>query len=90
MIHASGGSASSDHAHPARRSRVAAGSSSLMAWPGQELRLRVSTDAPRAGAPSGTRIGTLTASIGPEQVDVPVVATGSLGTPSLSWRLRQH
>ena len=67
---------------------VAATGSSLVAWPGQSLRLRVSTDAPRAGAKAGTRIGTLTASVGPETVDVAVVSTRSIGTPSLSWRLR--
>ena len=67
---------------------VAASSSSLVAWPGQSLRVLVATDAPRAGAGAGTRIGTLTASVGPETVDVAVVSTRSIGVPSLSWRLR--
>jgi D-alanyl-D-alanine carboxypeptidase (penicillin-binding protein 5/6) len=67
---------------------VADSASSLVAWPGQSLRVRVSTVAPRAGAAAGTRIGTLTASVGPETVRVAVVSTRSIGTPSLSWRLR--
>jgi D-alanyl-D-alanine carboxypeptidase (penicillin-binding protein 5/6) len=74
----------------ARVSAVTASGASLMAWPGQVLRVRVIADSPRAGAPAGTRIGTMTVSIGPEHTSVPVLSTGSMSTPSVRWRLTQR
>jgi D-alanyl-D-alanine carboxypeptidase (penicillin-binding protein 5/6) len=73
----------------ARVPLVAAAPITVLAWPGQEPRLAVSTRALRTGMPAGERVGTLSASIGHEHVAVPVQVVATLRGPSMRWRLKR-
>ncbi|MGD0379374.1 MAG: hypothetical protein ABSC30_05260 [Acidimicrobiales bacterium] len=68
---------------------VTTGAIALLAWPGQEPHLALADRSLRTGMPAGTKVGTLSASIGHELVTVPVHVAGSLLGPSVSWRLRR-
>ena len=61
----------------------------LLAWPGQEPRLAMTTGPLHLGVEAGARVGTLSASISHERVVVPVRVAGSLVGPSVSWRLKR-
>jgi hypothetical protein len=68
---------------------VASRAISLLAWPGQEPRLALAHRALHSGVRAGASVGTLSASIGRERIDVPVHVVDSLGGPSLNWRLKR-
>jgi len=68
---------------------VASRAISLLAWPGQEPSLALANRPLRSGMHAGTEVGTLGASIGRERVVVPVHVVDTLGSPSLSWRLKR-
>jgi len=68
---------------------VASRAITLLAWPGQEPRLALAMGRLHPGTAQGARVGSLSASIGHERVDVPVRVEQSLVGPSVSWRLKR-
>jgi D-alanyl-D-alanine carboxypeptidase (penicillin-binding protein 5/6) len=60
---------------------------SLLAWPGQVMRVRIARERVHTGVPAGARVATLSVSDGPERVSVPVRVVHSLSGPSTGWRL---
>ena len=66
---------------------VAAHSVWALVWPGEAVWESFSADAVWAGGRTGTRVGTLSVSIGGREIRVPVRLTASLGSPSWAWRL---
>jgi D-alanyl-D-alanine carboxypeptidase (penicillin-binding protein 5/6) len=66
---------------------VASGATSLLAWPGQEPHVTVSTGSVHPGLLAGSKVGTLSASIGSERVVVPVHVADDLLGPTVRWRL---
>jgi D-alanyl-D-alanine carboxypeptidase (penicillin-binding protein 5/6) len=69
--------------------KVVAGSAiSLLAWPGQQVTesLYVARR-PRAGAPAGWRVGTITAQVGPQKLTVPVMTGRRLPSPTFFQRV---
>jgi serine-type D-Ala-D-Ala carboxypeptidase (penicillin-binding protein 5/6) len=70
--------------------RVVATTSSaltLVGWPGQRLDVRMTSDPPPPGAPSGTRVGTLSAAVGPEREVAGVAIDGRISVPTWRWRV---
>jgi D-alanyl-D-alanine carboxypeptidase len=67
---------------------VARGELSVLAWPGQRITesLHV-TRRPRAGAPSGWRVGTVTVRAGPEKLQVVVRTARALPSPTFLQRV---
>jgi len=59
----------------------------LLAWPGEAIRVSVSTRGVSAGATAGARIGTLSVWTGTHRVRVPVRLTAGVPVPSMGWRL---
>jgi D-alanyl-D-alanine carboxypeptidase (penicillin-binding protein 5/6) len=68
---------------------VASRAITLLAWPGQDPRLALSTGPLHPGVEAGARVGSLSASIGRERVVVPLLVKASLKGPSVSWRLKR-
>jgi serine-type D-Ala-D-Ala carboxypeptidase (penicillin-binding protein 5/6) len=66
---------------------VVARTVSLPAWPGLVPRMALVHGTLRPGAPIGSRVGTVSVSLGREQVLVPARVEGSLTGPSVGWRL---
>jgi D-alanyl-D-alanine carboxypeptidase (penicillin-binding protein 5/6) len=65
------------------------GSVTLLAWPGDNVRMTFTPAPVRVGARAGTRAGTLVVRDGSEHVSVPVRTTATLPTPPLTWRLKR-
>ena len=67
---------------------VTAGTATLLGWRGahpvESMAIAARLHVPIA---AGTRVGTLTVSLGSERRTVTLVTAGHLGSPSLSWRL---
>jgi D-alanyl-D-alanine carboxypeptidase (penicillin-binding protein 5/6) len=63
---------------------------SMLAWPGDVVRLTFTASPVALGARAGTRAGTLVISDGPEQVSLPVRTTATLPPPTLAWRLKRR
>lgn len=74
---------------PAQVPVVTTGAIALLAWPGQEPHLAMANRSLHTGMAAGSKIGTLSASIGHELITVPVHVAGSLLGPSVSWRLHR-
>lgn len=58
-------------------------------WPGMTLRVKLNATTLTADrpVPGGLPVGTLHATLGDQQADVPLVTGGSLDPPGLTWRL---
>jgi D-alanyl-D-alanine carboxypeptidase (penicillin-binding protein 5/6) len=61
----------------------------LLAWPGDVIRMRFVPAPVRVGARSGTLAGTLTVRDGDEHVSVPVRTTARVTPAPLTWRLKR-
>jgi len=61
----------------------------LLAWPGDNVRMTFTPSAVRNGARAGTLAGRLVVTDGPEHVTVPVRTTATLAPAPLSWRLKR-
>jgi D-alanyl-D-alanine carboxypeptidase (penicillin-binding protein 5/6) len=61
----------------------------LLAWPGDAVRVTFVAAHVRIGARAGVLAGTIVVSNGAERVEVPVRTTAPLTAPPLSWRLRR-
>jgi D-alanyl-D-alanine carboxypeptidase (penicillin-binding protein 5/6) len=66
---------------------VAGQGARLLAWPGQVPQLALTGTSLHPGMRTGARVGTVTVSLGQEHVAVPARADGTLGGPSMGWRL---
>jgi D-alanyl-D-alanine carboxypeptidase (penicillin-binding protein 5/6) len=64
----------------------AASGASLLAWPGQVVRLQVFWSRFRR-VEAGERVGTIRARLGTESAAVPLTVDGSVGGPSTLWRI---
>ncbi|MGH9006341.1 MAG: hypothetical protein ACRDV6_01295 [Acidimicrobiales bacterium] len=69
--------------------KVVTGSAvSLLGWPGQVVTESLYlARRPRAGAPAGWRVGTVTAQVGPQKLTVPVVTGRRLPSPTFFQRV---
>ncbi|MDR3650196.1 MAG: hypothetical protein P4L20_13965 [Acidimicrobiales bacterium] len=72
---------------PKRVPVVASRAVSLLGWPGQVPRLSMTLDPLHPGLRAGSRVGTLSVSLGPQRALVPVRVADSLVGPSVPWRL---
>ncbi len=72
---------------PHRVPVVTARAVSVLAWPGQTPNVAMTLDSLHPGLPAGSRVGTLSVSVGHERVVVPVRVADSLRGPSVRWRL---
>jgi hypothetical protein len=61
----------------------------LLAWPGDNIRMTFTPSPVPNGARAGTLAGTLVVRDGSEHVSVPVRTTARLASPPLTWRLRR-
>ncbi len=61
----------------------------LLAWPGDDVRMTFTASPVRNGARAGTLAGTLVVTDGSEHVSVPVRTTATLAPAPLTWRLRR-
>jgi serine-type D-Ala-D-Ala carboxypeptidase (penicillin-binding protein 5/6) len=66
------------------------GALTVLVWPGQVIRLGLAHAPVRAGSPAGERVGTLTATVGPERVAVAVRADAAVTGPTARWRLTRR
>ncbi len=66
---------------------VASRAVSLLGWPGQVPSLSMTLGTLHPGLRAGSRVGTLSVSLGPQRVLVPVRVADSLVGPSVPWRL---
>jgi len=71
-------------------SAVTDGTLSILAWPGQSVRLRLAHGPLAVDTASGSRVATLSATAGEEHVSVPVRTVGALTGPGPRWRLTRH
>jgi serine-type D-Ala-D-Ala carboxypeptidase (penicillin-binding protein 5/6) len=62
----------------------------LLAWPGDAIRMTFTPSPVAIGARPGTLAGQLAVSDGPERVTVPVSTTAKVTAPPLSWKLKRH
>ncbi|MDA8276906.1 MAG: D-alanyl-D-alanine carboxypeptidase [Actinomycetota bacterium] len=63
---------------------------SIVGWPGLKVVYKVAAVAKLpASFGSGFKVGTLTATLGQESVTVPLLSTGAVKAPSLTWRLER-
>jgi D-alanyl-D-alanine carboxypeptidase (penicillin-binding protein 5/6) len=62
----------------------------LLAWPGDVVRMSFTPCVVRTGARAGTLAGTLAVSDGAEHVIVPVRTTAPVDDPPLSWKLKRR
>lgn len=63
---------------------------SMVGWPGLKVSYKVTSVAELPSSfGAGYKVGTLTATLGQEIVTVPLVTSGSVKAPSLTWRLER-
>ncbi|HUY20870.1 MAG TPA: hypothetical protein VMV22_00875 [Acidimicrobiales bacterium] len=75
---------------PAGVPAVTAAGASVIAWPGLPVRVHVWRRSLRPGLTPGSRVGTVSVSVGGERAVLPVRVTGSLRGPSVAWRLARR
>ncbi len=69
---------------------VTGASISMVGWPGLKVSYKVNVlPTLPSSFGSGYKVGTLTATLGQEHVTIPLVATGAVKAPSLTWRLER-
>jgi hypothetical protein len=59
----------------------------VLAWPGDVVRVRFTSRPVPSGARAGTPVGTVVVTDGSESVALPVRTTADLRKPTLRWRL---
>jgi len=69
---------------------VAASAASMLAWPGQLVRVHIAPGALRPGLVSDDRVGTVSVSVGDERGVVVVRLTRGVRGPSVGWRLERY
>jgi D-alanyl-D-alanine carboxypeptidase (penicillin-binding protein 5/6) len=69
---------------------VATGTATMLAWPGQRVRVQVWPGALRPGLVADDRVGTVSVSVGDERDVVAVRLTRGVRGPSVGWRLARR
>ncbi len=59
----------------------------LVAWPGLKVNYHAAFSKLKSSMPAGSKVGTVTVSIGNQSQTVPLVTEKPVGTPSIKWRL---